>query len=135
MADFVPCDSILQRTYPALFSAPNVSAHGDFNCNLPQVTVRDLVQVETGDVRVNGEVVPDADKASHVTVKPRSGSTTTGRNIMFKQFTKGFSKEVKLSSLSCAIRVKLLHPQPSTLFFVLFLPISVVFFYLGKLLF
>ena len=97
MAEFVPCDSILQRAYPTLFSATNVSAYGDFYCNLPQVTVRDLIQVETGDVRVNGEVVPDADKASHVTVKPRSGSTTTGRNIMFKQFTKGFSKEVKLT--------------------------------------
>ena len=51
----------------------------------------------TGDVRVNGAVVPDIDKVNHVTVRPKSGSTTEGRIIKFKQLVKGFSKEVKLT--------------------------------------
>ena len=59
--------------------------------------VRNAVHVTTGDVRVNGVVVPDTDKANHVTVKPKPGSTTEGRVIKFKQLVKGFSKEVKLT--------------------------------------
>ena len=51
----------------------------------------------TGDVRVNGAVVPGTDKANHVTVKPKPGSTTQGLVIQFKQLVKGFSKEVKLT--------------------------------------
>ena len=61
------------------------------------MTVKNAVHVATGDVRVNGEVVPVADKTSHVEVRPKSGSTTEGRIIMFKELTKGFSKEVKLT--------------------------------------
>lgn len=62
-----------------------------------QVTVRNAVHVATGDVRVNGEVVPEMDKTSNVEVRPKSGSTTEGRIIMFKQLSKGFTKEVKLT--------------------------------------
>lgn len=59
--------------------------------------VRNAVHVATGDVRVNGAVVPDSDKTDHVAVKPKPGSTTEGRVIKFKQLVKGFSKEVKLT--------------------------------------
>ena len=64
-----------------------------------QVTVRNAVNVVTGDVRVNGEVVPDSDKTSHVEVLPKGGDPmeTEGRVIRFKALTKGFSKEVKLT--------------------------------------
>ena len=62
-----------------------------------QVFVRNAVHVATGDVRVNGAVVPGTDKTNHVTVKPKPGSTTEGRVIKFKQLVKGFSKEVKLT--------------------------------------
>ena len=55
------------------------------------------MHVTTGEVRVNGAIVPDTDKANHVTVQPKSGSTTEGRLIKFKQLVKGFSKEVKLT--------------------------------------
>ena len=61
------------------------------------MTVRNAVHVTTGEVRVNGAIVPDTDKANHVTVTPKSGSTTEGRLIKFKQLVKGFSKEVKLT--------------------------------------
>ena len=63
------------------------------------MTVRNAVNVATGDVRVNGEVVPDAQKTSHVEVRPKGGdpTETEGRVIMFKGLTKGFSKEVKLT--------------------------------------
>ena len=50
--------------------------------NLSQVGVSRAVNVATGDVRVNGEIVPDA---------------TTGRAIVFKQLSKGFTTEVKLT--------------------------------------
>ena len=59
--------------------------------------VKYVVNVATGDVRVNGAVVPGTDKTNHVTVKPKPGSTTEGRVIKFKQLVKGFSKEVKLT--------------------------------------
>ena len=51
----------------------------------------------TGDVRVNGEVVPD--KISHVEVLPKKGddTATVGRLIKFKGLKKGFSTEVKLT--------------------------------------
>ena len=65
--------------------------------NLSQVGVSSLVNVATGDVRVNGEVVPDTDKTNHVMVIPKSSGTTTGRAIVFKQLSKGFTKEVKLT--------------------------------------
>ena len=57
------------------------------------------VNVVTGDVRVNGEVVPDSDKTSHLEVLPKGGDPmeTEGRVIRFKALTKGFSKEVKLT--------------------------------------
>ena len=52
----------------------------------------------TGDVRVNGEVVPEEDKISHVEVLPKRGveTATVGRLIKFKGLKKGFSTEVKL---------------------------------------
>ena len=59
--------------------------------------VKNAVNVTTGMVRVNGVVVPDAEKTSHVAVRPKPGSTTEGRRIKFKQLMKGFSKEVKLT--------------------------------------
>ena len=62
-----------------------------------QVHVRNAVHVTTGDVRVNGAIVPDTDKTNHVTVTPKPGSTTKGCVIKFKQLVKGFSKEVKLT--------------------------------------
>ena len=55
------------------------------------------VNIATGDVRVNGEVVPDTDKTNHVMVRPKSSGATTGRTIVFKQLSKGFTKEVKLT--------------------------------------
>ena len=65
--------------------------------NLSQVGVSSLVNVATGDVRVNGEVVPDTDKTNHVMVIPISDDATTGCAIVFKQLSKGFTKEVKLT--------------------------------------
>ena len=65
--------------------------------NLSQVGVSDAANVATGDVRVNGEVVPDADKTNHVMVIPKSSGATTGRAIVFKQLSKGFTTEVKLT--------------------------------------
>ena len=61
--------------------------------------MKNAVNIATGDVRVNGEVVPDADKTSHVEVLPKGGdpTQTEGRLIKFKGLTKGFSKEVKLT--------------------------------------
>ena len=64
---------------------------------LSQVRVSGAVNVATGDVRVNGEVVPDADKTNHVMVRPKSRGATTGRTIVFKQLSKGFTKDVKLT--------------------------------------
>ena len=58
-----------------------------------QVYVKNAVNVATGDVRVNGAVVPDTEKTNHVTVS-NSGE---GSKIKFKQLVKGFSKEVKLT--------------------------------------
>lgn len=55
------------------------------------------MNVATGDVKEDGEVVSDTDKTSHVEVVKQSGSTTKGRRIKFKQLAKGFSKEVKLT--------------------------------------
>ena len=55
------------------------------------------MNVATGDVRVNGEIVPDADKTNHVMVIPISDDATTGRTIVFKQLSKGFTTEVKLT--------------------------------------
>ena len=51
----------------------------------------------TGDVRVNGEVIPDSQKTTHVEVKPKPSDPTEGRVIKFKALTKGFSKEAKLT--------------------------------------
>jgi len=64
-----------------------------------QVTVINAVNIVTGDVKVNGEVVPEQDKTSHVEVLPKRGdpTETEGRLIKFKGLTKGFSKEVKLT--------------------------------------
>ena len=62
-----------------------------------QVFVRNAVHVATGDVRVNGAVVPVTDKTNHVIVKPRLGNSTEGHVIKFKQLVKGFCKEVKLT--------------------------------------
>lgn len=61
------------------------------------MTLKNSVQVATGVVKVNGEAVEDADKTSHVEVIPKSGSTTEGKRIMFRQLSKGFTKEVKLT--------------------------------------
>ena len=63
-----------------------------------QVTLKRDVNVATGDVRVDGEVVDEMVKANHVEVRTKGGNpmATTGRNIMFKEMTKGFTKEVKL---------------------------------------
>ena len=58
-----------------------------------QVYVKNAVNVATGDVRVNGAVVPDTEKENHVTVSNTRGGTV----IKFKQLVKGFSKEVKLT--------------------------------------
>ena len=65
--------------------------------DLSQVRVISPVNVATEDVTVNGEVVPDADKTNHVMVIPKSSGATTGRAIVFKQLSKGFTKEVKLT--------------------------------------
>ena len=59
--------------------------------------VKNAVHVTTGEVRVNGAIVPDTDKTNHVKVDPKPGSTTEGHVIKFKQLVKGFSKEVKLT--------------------------------------
>ena len=61
----------------------------------------------TGDVRVNGEVVPD--KISHVEVLPNFCDPTVGRVIRFKALTKGFSKEVKLTQGQPQEHEKLFH--------------------------
>ena len=55
--------------------------------------VKYVVNVATGDVRVNGAVVPDSEKTNHVTVS----NSRKGSEIKFKQLVKGFSKEVKLT--------------------------------------
>ena len=56
-----------------------------------------MVNVATGDVRVNGEVVPDADKTNHVMVIPISDGAVIGRAIVFKQLSMGFTTEVTLT--------------------------------------
>ena len=58
-----------------------------------QVYVKNAVNVATGVVRVNGAIVPDTEKANHVTLRHTRG----GIVIKFKQLVKGFSKEVKLT--------------------------------------
>ena len=70
-----------------------ICSHICVSCFTIQVFVTNAVNIVTGDVRVNGEVVPSSDKASHVVVKPN----TEGRVIRFLNLTKGFSKEVKLT--------------------------------------
>ena len=55
--------------------------------------VKNAVNVATGDVRVNGAIVPDAEKTNHVTMS----NARDGIVIKFKQLVKGFSKEVKLT--------------------------------------
>ena len=64
-----------------------------------QITLKREVNVATGDVRVDGEVVDEMVKANHVEVRPTGVDLmpTTGRIIMFKDMTRGFSKEVKLT--------------------------------------
>ena len=65
--------------------------------DLSQVRVISPVNVATGDVRVNGEVVPDADKTNHVMVIPISDGAVIGRAIVFKQLAMGFTTEVTLT--------------------------------------
>ncbi len=57
------------------------------------------LNVATGDVRVDGKVVAEMEKTSHVKVRPRGGnqSNTDGHIVIFKDLVKGFSKEVKLT--------------------------------------
>ena len=57
------------------------------------------INVATGDVRVDGKVVAETEKMSHVEVQPREGnqSKTDGHIVIFKELVKGFSKEVKLT--------------------------------------
>ena len=57
------------------------------------------LNVATGDVRVDGKVVAETEKTSHVWVRPREGtqSNTDGHIVIFKELVKGFSKEVKLT--------------------------------------
>ena len=61
------------------------------------MTITTTVTLTTGDVRVNGEVVPDGEKTSHVEVKALRRQPTKGRTIIFKDLKKGFSKEVKVT--------------------------------------
>ena len=65
--------------------------------NLSQVGVSGAVNVATGDVRVNGEVVPDADKTNYVMVIPISDGAVIGHAIVFKQLSMGFTTEVTLT--------------------------------------
>ena len=74
-----------------------ICSHTCVSCFTIQVFVKNAVNVVTGDVRVNGEVVQSSDKASHVVVKPKSDDDTEGCVIRFLNLTKGFSKEVKLT--------------------------------------
>lgn len=55
--------------------------------------------VANGDVRVDGEVVAEAEKMSHAEVRPSGGNqaNTDGHVVIFKELVKGFSKEVKLT--------------------------------------
>ena len=57
------------------------------------------INVATGDVRVDGKVVAETEKMSHVEVQPRerNQSNTDGHIVIFKELVKGFSKEVKLT--------------------------------------
>ena len=82
---------IVANSYYSLVSLICVS------CFTIQVFVRNAVNVATGDVRVNGKVVPSSEKATHVVVKPKPNDATEGRVIRFLNMTKGFSKEVKLT--------------------------------------
>ena len=56
------------------------------------------VEVSIGDVRVNGEIVPQGERGDHVGAIPRGmdPNSTKSRRIKFKGLSKGFSKEVKL---------------------------------------
>ena len=56
------------------------------------------VELSIGDVRVNGEIVPQGARGDHVEAIPRGmdPARTTSRRIKFKGLSKGFSKEVKL---------------------------------------
>ena len=56
------------------------------------------VEVSIGDVRVNGEIVPQGERGDHVEAIPRGmdPNSTKSRRIKFKGLSKGFSKEVKL---------------------------------------
>ena len=65
--------------------------------DLSQVRVISAVNVATGDVRVNGEVVPDADKTNHVMVIPISDGAVKGNAIVFKQLSMGLTTEVTLT--------------------------------------
>ena len=65
--------------------------------DLSQVRVISPVNVATGDVTVNGEVVPDADKTNHVMVIPISDGAVKGNAIVFKQLSMGFTTEVTLT--------------------------------------
>ena len=65
--------------------------------DLSQARVISPVNVATGDVRVNGEVVPDADKTNHVMVIPISDGAVKGHAIVFKQLSMGFTTEVTLT--------------------------------------
>lgn len=57
------------------------------------------LNIATGDVRVDGKVVAETEKMSHVEVRPRgeNQSSTDGHIVIFKELVKGFSKEVKLT--------------------------------------
>ena len=56
------------------------------------------VELSIGDVRVNGEIVPQGARGDHVEAIPRGmdPNSTISRRIKFKGLSKGFSKEVKL---------------------------------------
>ena len=57
------------------------------------------LNMATGDARVDGKVVEETEKTSHVEVQPGEGnqSNTDGHIVIFKELVKGFSKEVKLT--------------------------------------
>ena len=74
-----------------------ICSHICVSCFTIQVFVTNAVNIATGDVRVNGEVVSDSEKTAHVEVKPKPDDPTEGRVIKFKNLTKGFSKEAKLT--------------------------------------
>lgn len=87
------------RTTRPLKKSSDLTSDEIFYLNSEPVIVKvyleDTLQVETGDVRVNGEVIAQGDKRKYVNVVTRKGR----KLIRFKNLVKGFTTEVHLTQV------------------------------------